>query len=177
MMNNLKFVNAHSPEWSEIAMSMTRDYFHWMNGEIEKTCSFSISDVVGMPLDQYITTAANEICPKDPSAAKYYLLVDDGTAVAMGGWRTLPSGDAEVVRIYTKPEYRGRGMGSMTMQRLIEDVRQAGFKKLKLDTGIFMKDAQAMYASHGFSACSAYEGAEPPAALLPYLLFMELDLS
>ncbi len=176
-MKNIEFTNAHDPHWSSSASAMTRDYFYWMNDQIEKTCMFSISDVVGMPLDSYVTTAANYICPQDQAEAKFYLLVQDKNPVAMGGLRQLPCGDAEVVRIYTKPEHRGHGYGRMMLQRLISDARTSGFKKLNLDTGIFMKDAQKMYQSHGFIECKAYEGAEPPARLVPYWLFMELDLS
>ena len=175
-MSTLEFVNAHADEWSETALNLTRDYFDWMDKEIQKTCSFSISDVVGLPLDQYIITAAKEVCPVDQSDAKYYLLVDGKCAVAMGGLRVLPGGDAEVVRIYTKPEHRGRGIARMMLRRLISDATQSGFKTLKLDTGVFMKDAQSLYLSHGFKFCSAYDGAEPPAALLPYWLFMERNL-
>lgn len=175
-MSTLEFVNAHADEWSETALTMTREYFDWMDKEIQKTCSFSISDVVGMPLDQYIAAAAKEVCPTTQSDAKYYLLVDGKCAVAMGGLRILPGGDAEVVRIYTKPEHRGRGIARTMLSRLISDATQSGFKTLKLDTGVFMKDAQSLYLSHGFAFCSAYDGAEPPAALLPYWLFMERRL-
>lgn len=175
-MSTLEFVNAHADEWSETALNLTRDYFQWMDTEIQKTCSFSISDVVGMPLDQYIITAAKEVCPTDQSDAKYYLLVDGKCAVAMGGLRILPDGDAEVVRIFTKPEFRGRGIASTMLRRLISDASLSGFRKIKLDTGVFMKHAQSLYLSHGFSFCSAYDGAEPPAALLPYWLFMERSL-
>ncbi len=175
-MTNIQFANAHDPKWSPYAATMTRDYFYWMNDQIQETCRFSISDVVGMPLETYIVTAANLICPKDQIEAKFYLLVRDSIAVAMGGLRQLPGGDAEVVRIYTKPEHRGHGYGKTMLQRLISDARVSGFKKLKLDTGIFMRDAQKMYRSHGFVECKAYEGAEPPPPLVHYWLFMELDL-
>lgn len=175
-MNLIKFVDAHSPEWSEAALQMTRDYFLWMNAEIEKACRFSISDVVGMPLEDYITSASKYICPKEHPNAKYYLLVAGQNPVAMGGLRALPSGHAEIVRIYTKPEFRGRGLAAMTLKRLIADAREGQFEKVKLDTGVFMKSAHSVYASHGFTICDPYEGAEPPERLQPFWLYMELDL-
>jgi len=175
-MTTLKFVDAHRPEWSETAFSMTQEYFYWMNDQIQSTCGFSISEVVGMPLDQYIVSAADSICPKDQPHAKFYLLVAEETPVSMGGFRLLPCGDAEVVRIYTKPNHRGRGYGKMMLKRLIADTRLREFKTLKLDTGVFMKDAQSLYASLGFKECAVYDGAEPPARLFPYWHFMALDL-
>ncbi|MCD8505534.1 MAG: GNAT family N-acetyltransferase [Burkholderiaceae bacterium] len=175
-MNNIRFADGHSPEWSLAALEMTRDYFLWMNAEIERVCRFSISDVVGMPLHEYIASTGTGICPRDQTGARYYLVVDGEQALGMGGLRTLPNGDAELVRIYTKPEFRGRGIASMTIKQLIADARQSQFEKLKLDTGVFMKAAHSVYASHGFSVCHPYEGAEPPERLRPFWIFMELDL-
>lgn len=176
-MNSLKFVNAHSLDWKKSATEMTHEYFYWMNEQIQKVCHFSISDIVGMPLETYITTAADFICPNDQVDAKFYLLIKDNIAVAMGGLRKLPNGDAEIVRIYSKPEHRGQGFGKTVLEKLISDAREGGFIKLKLDTGIFMKQAQSMYTSHGFVKCLAYAGAEPPAQLFPYWHFMELNLN
>lgn len=175
-MTSLKFVNAHHQEWKICASELTNEYFYWMNDQIEMTCHFSISDIVGMPLEAYITATADLICPHDQIHAKFYLLVKNETPVAMGGLRQLPNGDAEIVRVYTKPEFRGMGLGKAVLERLISDARKSGFGKLKLDTAVFMKQAQSLYASHGFTECAAYDGAEPPAQLFPYWHFMELKL-
>jgi GNAT superfamily N-acetyltransferase len=175
-MNHSKFVNAHSTEWRSYASKMTRDYFYWMNDQIKMVCDFTISDIVGMPLDEYIKAAASVINPQNQIHAKFYLLIQDNHAVAMGGLRQLPTGDAEIVRIYTKPENRGQGLGKAMLEKLISDARHSGFFKVKLDTGIFMKQAYSLYASHGFTECQAYEGAEPPNQLLPYWKYLELSL-
>ncbi|MEY3673132.1 MAG: hypothetical protein RI904_2789 [Pseudomonadota bacterium] len=180
MMNEniaLHLVDAHDPDWTHTAMSMTRNYFLWMNDQLQHTCDFSISDIVGMPLDDYIASASNDICPKDSRCARFYLLVQGITPVSMGGWRILPSGDVEIVRVYTRPEHRGHGYGRLMLKNLIAECHQRGFRKIKLDTGCFMKEAQSLYRSLGFIDCAAYEGAEPPAQLIPFWLYMELDLT
>ena len=96
--------------------------------------------------------------------------------MGMGGLRQLPNGNGELVRIYTRPEYRGQGYGKRILEHLIEDSKKRGFKFLNLDTGVFMKSAQSMYLDHGFTLCDPYEGAEPPHQLLPYWLYMQLPL-
>lgn len=176
MVNGIHFVNAHSPQWADTALLMTKEYFLWMNDQIKDISGFSIPDIVGMPLDRYIPLAMAFINPRDSLYAAFYLLISDGVPVGMGGLRQLPSGNGELVRIYTKPKYRGQGFGKKILEHLIEDSKKRGFKFLNLDTGVFMKSAQAMYLSHGFRPCEPYEGAEPPPQLIPYWLYMQLAL-
>ena len=175
-MNTHLFVDAHSADWSDCAMKMTKEYFSWMNEQILDICKFSIEDIVGAPLDDYVRLSMNSIVPKNANRSVYHLLIEDGKAVAMGGLRQLSNGHGEIVRIYTKPNYRGRGFGRAMLEKLISEASSFNFPVLNLDTGIFMKDAQALYLSHGFQFCTPYEGAEPPPQLLPYWLYMELKL-
>lgn len=170
------FVDAHHPDWADRALTMTREYFTWMDEQIQATCHASIEELVGMPLSAYVAFSMNIITPKDGLDAVFYLLATEGEPVAMGGLRRLPSGHGEVVRIYTKPEHRGQGYGTTVLEKLIVEAKSRGFKTLNLDTGVFMKNAQSMYALSGFEKCEPYEGAEPPARLLPYWYFMKLEL-
>ena len=94
----------------------------------------------------------------------------------MGGLRTLPDGAAEIVRIYTRPTYRGRGCGALMVRHLIEEAKRAGHSVIRLDTGVFMRSAQKIYEAAGFVRREPYEGAEPPAVLQPYWLYMERAL-
>lgn len=169
----LKFVNAHDSAWEVQAHCLTMAYFEWMNQEIKAACPFSIEDIVGMPLADYVAQALDTICPNDALSARFYLLVVDEVAVAMGGIRRLPDGSAEIVRIYTDPEHRGHGYGRHVLNKLMADAVSLGYKTLKLDTGLFMKSAHRLYESLGFQDCEAYVGAEPPPELRPFWRFME----
>jgi len=175
-MNSYTFVDGNSQEWSASAIAMTKEYFLWMDEQIRGICHFSIEDIVGMPLDDYVLLSMNRIVPKGENKSSFNLLVSNGHAVAMGGLRKLANGHGEVVRIYTKPSNRGKGFGRAMLEKIIDEARLMKFPVLNLDTGIFMKDAQSLYASLGFQACDPYEGAEPPPQLLPYWLYMELKL-
>lgn len=176
-MANTQFVDAHSPEWGAQAQSLTMDYFRWMNLEIIRTCQFSIPDIVGMPLDDYVVAAAGAICPKNSQQSAFYLLVVDSNAVGMGGLRQLPDGNGEIVRIYVDPGFRSKGYGAMIIQHLISEAKRFSYNQLFLDTGAFMKSAHRLYESFGFVDCASYAGAEPPAALHPYWRFMSCDLT
>lgn len=171
-MQILEFVDAHSQAWHDQALRLTMQYFEWMDREIRATCGFSIPDIVGMPLPAYIQSAADTICPNVPNESIFYLLVQDGVAVGMGGIRMLSTECAEIVRIYVDPKWRGKGYGVKLLDRLIDDSRSFGYKRLNLDTGVFMTSAHRVYERCGFKDCSPYEGAEPPEVLHPYWRFM-----
>jgi GNAT superfamily N-acetyltransferase len=175
-MISCRFVDAHSAEWSASATAMTQEYFIWLDQQMKAVCHFSIEDIVGMPLDKYVHHSMNKIVPKGVNKSLFHLLVQNDQAVAMGGLRQLPGGHGEVVRIYTKPASRGKGYAKAVLERLIDDAENYNFPALNLDTGIFMKEAQCLYAAHGFRVCDPYEGAEPPPQLLPYWIYMELSL-
>ncbi|WP_353432982.1 GNAT family N-acetyltransferase [Polynucleobacter sp. MWH-UH23A] len=155
---------------------MTKDYFLWMDKQILDVCNFSIEDVVGIPLDEYIQLSMNKIVPKNEIRSVYRLLIEGDQAVAMGGLRKLPNGHGEIVRLYTKPSSRGKGFGRAMLEKIIDEARDFHFPVLNLDTGIFMRDAQSLYISNGFQFCDPYDGAEPPPRLLPYWLYMKLKL-
>ena len=173
-MTNIQFVDAHAPEWSAQAQSLTSDYFTWMNSEIVRACQFSISDIVGMPLDEYVVAASDAICPKNSPQSVFYLLTVGKVAVGMGGLRQLPDGNGEIVRIYVDPTCRNKGYGASIIKHLISESRRLAYHRLCLDTGIFMKSAHRLYEAFGFIDCAAYSGAEPPVVLHPYWRFMQL---
>ena len=85
----------------------------------------------------------------------------------------LPDGVPEVVRVYTRPEYRGLGLGSRMVSHLIGEADRQGHVLLRLDTGVFMHAAQRIYTAAGFVRCDAYTGAEPPEFLKPFWIYME----
>lgn len=175
-MSSHYFVDAHSADWSDCAVNMTKEYFSWMNKQILDICNFSIEDIVGAPLDDYIRLSMNSIVPMNANESVYHLLINNDEAVAMGGLRHLSNGHGEIVRIYTRPNFRGKGFGRAMLEKLITEARSFNFPVLNLDTGIFMREAQTLYLSHGFQFCDPYEGAEPPPQLVPYWLYMELKL-
>lgn len=96
-----------------------------------------------------------------------------GRVAAMGGLRTLPDGTPEIVRIFTLPEFRGRGLGARMVNQLVAEAESAGHAVVRLDTGVFMQSAQKIYEAAGFKRRDPYPGAEPPAFLQPFWIYME----
>jgi GNAT superfamily N-acetyltransferase len=77
----------------------------------------------------------------------------DGRPVGCGGWRTW-HGDpdlAEIKRMYTIPEARGRGVALALLGALEESARLAGRKRIVLETGARQPEAIALYGKAGYA--------------------------
>ena len=76
----------------------------------------------------------------------------DGQPVGCGGWRTYHADPAvaEVKRMYTVPEARGRGVARALLGQLEVTARAAGRKRIILETGNRQPEAIALYLAAGY---------------------------
>ena len=79
-----------------------------------------------------------------------------GSAVVDTALRPLHQGRAELKRLWLRPSFRGHGLGRMLAETAIAAARDAGYRRLCLDTLGQMTDAQALYRRLGFSEIEAY---------------------
>ena len=88
-------------------------------------------------------------------AATTLFVARDGTdrAVGMGALRRHADGVAEVKRMYTLPDFRGRHVGSGVLDRIVALAQSEGFVRLVLETGDRHPDAWRLYESRGFTRC------------------------
>lgn len=74
----------------------------------------------------------------------------DGKLVAMGAFRNLGDGRAEIKRMRTTPAWQGRGLGTMILKKLLEKAAEAGYREAILETSEKQKAARRLYNSFGF---------------------------
>jgi hypothetical protein len=84
------------------------------------------------------------------------LILEDGRAVACGGYKEYAPGTAEIKRVFTKPECRGRGYGRAVMGALEQRARAQGYARLILETGRILQAAFRIYTSLGFRVTPNY---------------------
>jgi ribosomal protein S18 acetylase RimI-like enzyme len=83
---------------------------------------------------------------------------------------------AEVKRMYVDPQWRDLHLGSAILDRLLDDARARRAGIVRLDTCVFMTDAQRLYRSRGFAERSPYQGTEIPERLQQHWIFFEAQL-
>ncbi len=107
-----------------------------------------------------------------PDGRLFLILVKNKSAGSIA-LRKIDAEVCEMKRLYVREQFRGLGLGKMLIEKLIEEARSAGYKKMRLDTlPDKMPLAVKLYKSYGF--CEI-----PPYYDNPHreTLFMELDLN
>jgi putative acetyltransferase len=84
----------------------------------------------------------------------------------------LEPGICEMKRLYLRPRFRGKRLGSALADQVIGEARAIGYRRMRLDTvEPVMRDAVAMYRRLGFRDIDPYR-ANP----IPGAMYMELEL-
>ena len=100
-----------------------------------------------------------------------YILTADGADIGCIALRKIDGAVCEVKRVFLQMPYRGRGLGKLMMERVIEDARRAGYREMVLDTLPIMTGACGLYERMGFVPTEKYN--DNP---LPYAIYMKLKL-
>lgn len=72
------------------------------------------------------------------------------------GVRPLDPTDCEMKRLFVRSHCRRAGLGRKLAETAIERARRMGYRRICLDTLPTMREARALYASLGFTACAPY---------------------
>lgn len=80
----------------------------------------------------------------------FFLLRYDGTPASCGGVKLFGTEYAEVKRMYVRPRFRGMGFGKLMLNHLADYALANGVKLLRLETGVYQREAIALYERMGF---------------------------
>ncbi len=157
-MAGLSIVAADSPAQIALARELFLEYAKSLNFSL---CFQSFDqELAGLPGDYA------------PPNGRLLLAEYDGQLAGCIALHELGPGICEMKRLYLRPEFRGKGLGRALAEKLIEDARQIGYERMRLDTvEPAMKGAVALYRQLGFREIPPYR--ENPIA---GALYMELDL-
>ncbi len=80
----------------------------------------------------------------------------NGQAVSCGAIKVFASDAMEVKRMFTLPEYRGRGIAAEVLSELEKWAAELGLKKCVLETGQKQPEAIRLYEKNGYSVIPNY---------------------
>ncbi len=125
-------------------------------------------DLCFQNFDEEMATFPSEYSP--PSGA-LFLALHQNDSVGCVALRRISDQICEMKRLYVKAEYRGRGLGKLLIESVIERARKMGYKAIRLDTLPSMKEAISIYTKMGFKPIKAYRPNPVPGTL-----YLELRL-
>jgi GNAT superfamily N-acetyltransferase len=107
-----------------------------------------------------------------PPLGAILLARENGETVGCAAVRPLGKRICEMKRLYVKPSHRGKNLGRDLALAIIEEAKKLGYRAMRLDTVVEMKEASALYRTLGFQPIDAY--CYNP---LPGAMYFELKLA
>ncbi len=102
---------------------------------------------------------------------RLYLLYYDEELAGCIGLRKMDHQNCEMKRLYIRPEFRGRKLGNLLVEKVIEDAREIGYSYMLLDTFSYLQRAIQLYKKFGFYEIERYNDNPMDASI-----YMKLDL-
>ncbi len=106
-----------------------------------------------------------------PPAGGLWLATVEGQPAGCAALRPLGEGVGEMKRLYVRPAFRGHHLGRLLAETTLARAREAGHRRVRLDTMPTMGAAIKLYRTLGFREIEPYRHNPVPGAL-----FMELEL-
>ena len=91
-----------------------------------------------------------------------YLAEVNGKVAGCIAFHQMDENAAELKRLYVRDEFRGLGLGKALIERAMKDIRDFGYKNIKLDSMARLREARLMYDKLGFKECEPYNANPEP---------------
>lgn len=160
---------AEAGEDDAAVVALILDYLTWATGRLADDYGVDWQ----LPMPGEVQSGLTSFRPPDGALV---LAQCDGAVAGVGALRTLAPGTCEVKRMFVAPRWRGLGVGSALLDRLLEEASARGASRVVLDSSRFMEDAHRLYTSRGFEERPPYDGSEIRPAYQHLWRFFELDL-
>ncbi len=103
---------------------------------------------------------------------RLYLVLFDNSPIGCIALRKIDEVNCELKRLYIKPQYRGKNIGSTLIKLVTDDAKEIGYKHILLDTLPFLTTAIDLYKKLGFYVIESYNNSP-----MDNLIYLKYDLN
>ncbi len=154
-----EIIEVNSPELIEKTRLLFKEYEKWLDVSL---CF--------QGFEEELKSLPGKYAPPD---GRLYIVKYDNKFSGCIALRKLEDGICEMKRLYLREELRGKGIGRKLVEKIINDAKEIGYEKMRLDTiKEKMPNAVDMYERYGFVKIERYYDNPNP-----HTLFMELKLN
>lgn len=133
---------ARFPGDAPLLRTLFREYAGWLNVDLDfQGFEAELADLPGAYA---------------PPGGMTLIAEQDGAALGCVAMRPLTGDTCEMKRLWLRPEARGLGLGRALAEHLFQAARDAGYRRMALDTLDHMTDALRLYERLGFHPVPAY---------------------
>lgn len=167
MTPSVEILHAQRPFEIDAVRELLREYIAWVvTLEEGSVCAPPLS---GLPNE--IETLPGIY---SPPRGRLLLALNNGEPAGVVCLKPRSEGTSEVKRLYVRPSHRGHDIGRQLIERLLDEARDCGYRRLILDSHVTMKGAHRLYEAVGFQYVQPF--ADFPPELAHVAVFMELNL-
>lgn len=102
---------------------------------------------------------------------RLYLAYEDEKLAGCIGLKKIDEENCEMKRLFVREQFRGKNIGNILIQKIIDDAREIGYQHMFLDTLPFLESAIHMYRKYGFYEIESYNDSP-----MENSIYMKLDL-
>ncbi len=103
---------------------------------------------------------------------RLYIATVAGEVAGCIGLKKIDDECCEMKRLYIRPAFRGLGLASELVEKIINDAHETGYKTMLLDTLPFLQGAIHLYKKFGFYEIPAYNDSP-----MENSIYMKLDIA
>ena len=149
-MAEVTFRQVESEEDKQKASALIREYLEGLNERVQRDYGIEFD------VDAMVISDLSDPDKFHPPWGRFYLVMYSGAIAGVGCLKKLEERAGELQRMYVPPDFRRKGIGRAMLNRLIEDARLIGYKRLKLESLKFLGVAHSLYRSVGFREIDPY---------------------
>lgn len=86
----------------------------------------------------------------------FFVMRQDDVPAGCGGVQFFGMEYGELKRMFVRPQFRGLGLGKLMLEHLENYTREHNIPLLRLETGIYQKEAISLYKRMGYWVCPPF---------------------